>query len=59
MDLLEDVIWTLEMLIRVLIESTEEQLRGVGYYSPKQTAEVGSYVLVRAYLSFLNTRWQL
>ena len=47
---MEDVIWTLEMFVRVLTESTEKQLRDVGHYLPKQKAEVANYFMVSASL---------
>ncbi|THH31046.1 hypothetical protein EUX98_g3139 [Antrodiella citrinella] len=52
-DLLEDVIFILKMFVRVLTESTEQQLREIGHYLPHQKAEVAGYFMLS------NTRYKL
>ncbi|EMD37297.1 hypothetical protein CERSUDRAFT_113947, partial [Gelatoporia subvermispora B] len=52
-ELLEPVIFTLKMFIRVLEESTEDQLRAIGHYLPNQDAKKANYVMLA------NSRFKL
>ncbi|KAI0060082.1 hypothetical protein BV25DRAFT_1828173 [Artomyces pyxidatus] len=51
--LLEDVIFVLKMFIRVMEESSEDQLRAMGHILPNQKLEVGKYFILT------NARYKL
>ncbi|KAI0798244.1 hypothetical protein C8Q75DRAFT_741096 [Abortiporus biennis] len=52
-EFLEDVIWGLQMFIRVLTECSEEELRAVGHYLPHQEAKLAGYFMIS------NSRYKL
>lgn len=54
-DLLEDCIFTLKMLIRVLQETSESVLRNVGHYCPDQEPDFARYFMVKTSYYFMHS----
>ena len=51
-ELLESVIFALDMFVRVLIEGEETQLHTMGHILPHQKAKDASYLRVWVFFSF-------